>query len=54
MMVNTAECSINCKYGSRIIDGKNISVACSEKDKTYCYGQRLDCDYFTKKEKEDE
>lgn len=46
--ITTSECK-DCKYGSiDKSDKKYVKVICSLKDKSYCYGQRIECD---KKEK---
>lgn len=48
-VIITSQCE-SCQYGS--IDETNkarIKVFCSRKDRTYCYGQCIQCDNYKKK-----
>ena len=48
-MIITSQCE-TCTHGT--IDETNkarIKVHCAAKDKTYCYGQCIPCDYYNKK-----
>ena len=47
-VIITSQCE-NCQYG--IVDDTDksrIKVYCSAKDKTYCYGQCIQCDGYKK------
>lgn len=49
MLVNTAQECQHCQNGStEDISKAVIKVHCSEKDRSFYYGQNLDCDDFTK------
>ena len=53
-MIITSQCE-SWTYGSiDEINKARIKVYCSVKDKTYCYGQCIPCDYYKKKKIEDE
>lgn len=42
--IDTSECEF-CEYGSiDETDKARVTVYCSKKDKTYCFGQRIQCD----------
>ena len=50
--INTSDCE-GCQHGT-LIKVKNIlKVQCSDKDKTYYYGQYVPCDNYTKRKKDD-
>lgn len=53
MMINTAECEKNCKYGINYGDKKNLKVLCQIKNKSYYYGERLNCDFCVKRGKDE-
>jgi len=48
-MIITSQCE-SCQYGAiDKTDRARIKVYCSMKGKTYCYGQRIQCDSYKKK-----
>lgn len=48
-VIITSQCE-SCQYGLvDDADKSRIKVYCSTKDKTYCYGQCIQCDDYKKK-----